>query len=51
MHRSAFEGVVKVFAMRGRAIDEGGGGGDERSRMADRGAWAVVSRAGKRARK
>ena len=49
MHRAAFEGVVEILAMRGRAIDEGGAGGRQRARMADRRARTVIVEAGERA--
>ena len=42
VHRAAFEGVVEVLAVRGGAVDEGGTGCAQSSRVADRGAWSVV---------
>ncbi len=50
MHRAALEGVVEIFAVGGRAVDERRSDGAERAPMADRGARAVVIASSKRAR-
>ena len=49
MHRAAFKRVVKILAMRGGAVDEGGARGIQRARMPDRRARAVIVAAGERA--
>jgi hypothetical protein len=49
MHRAALKRVVKILAMCGGAVDEGGAGCVERARMPDRRARAVVVAAGERA--
>src|SRR5262249_42595574 len=42
MHRTAFEGVVEVLPVRGRAVDEGGAGGAHAPPVADRGAGSLI---------
>ena len=42
MHRSAFEGVVEILAMRRGAVDKGRARGIERALMPDRRARAVI---------
>ena len=48
VHRSAFEGVVEVFAVRRGAIHERGAGAVERARLADGRAPAIALPAGER---
>ena len=48
MDWAAFEGVVKVFAMDCRAVDEGCSGGAERTRVTDGGARPIIIATGQR---
>src|SRR5260370_11918041 len=49
MHWTTLEGIVEILAMRGGAVDEGGTRGSQHTPVADRGAWAVIVPAAKRA--
>ena len=49
MHRTAFERIVEILAMRGGAVDEGRTRRGQRARVTDRRARAVIVAAGERA--
>ena len=49
MHRAAFKGIVKILAMRGRAVDESGARRVQRARVPDRRARPVIVAARERA--
>src|SRR6516165_9635343 len=46
MYRAAFEGIVKILAVRSSAVDEGGARGGQCPHMADRSARTLVVNAG-----
>src|SRR5262249_34893038 len=48
MHRPTFEGIVKILAVHGSAVDERGARRTQGAPMADDGAWAVVVPGGER---